>query len=231
MKYEILGGSAFPMIKFSLEKDETVKAQAGAMVAMTSDIELKGKVDGGIGKAIGRMFSGESFFMQHVTAKKRAGWVLFASAIPGGIAEIKIEEGQELSVQKNGFLAGTSGIVVSSKMQSMTKGLFSGEGFFIVRIGGSGTAFLHTYGSIHTIDIPEGENVLIDNGHLIAWDSNMKYKITKGATSWVSSVTSGEGFACRFIGPGRVLVQTRNPSGFGSWIFPYLPIPTPSSQR
>ncbi|MFH1157321.1 MAG: TIGR00266 family protein [Pseudomonadota bacterium] len=227
MKWEIIGGSAFPMLKFSLEKDESVKAQAGAMVAMNASMMLEGKVDGGIGRAIGRMFSGESFFMQHVTAKGRPGWVLFASSIPGGISEVEIEPGKELTVQKNGFLAGTPGIEVSSKVQSLTRGFLSGEGFFVLKLSGAGTAFLHTYGSIHAIDIPDGEQVLVDNGHLIAWNSDMKYSITKGAASWVSSVTSGEGFACRFTGPGRVLVQTRNPSGLGSWIFPYLPIPKP----
>ncbi|MCK5518990.1 MAG: AIM24 family protein, partial [Alphaproteobacteria bacterium] len=131
---------------------------------------------------------------------------------------------------KNGFLAGTPGIDVASKMQSLTKGILSGEGFFILKLSGTGTAFLHTYGSIYTIDIPAGEQILIDNGHLVAWSSDMKYSITKGAASWVSSVTSGEGLACRFTGPGRVLIQTRNPSGFGSWLFPYLPIPKPSSR-
>ena len=230
MKWEIIGGSAFPMLKFSLEKDENIKAQANAMVAMSSNLVLKGKVDGGIGKAIGRMFSGESFFMQHVTAKNHPGWVMFASSIPGGIADVEIKPGKELTVQKNGFLAGTPGIDVASKMQSLTKGILSGEGFFILKLSGTGTAFLHTYGSIYTIDIPAGEQILIDNGHLVAWSSDMKYSITKGAASWVSSVTSGEGLACRFTGPGRVLIQTRNPSGLGSWLFPYLPIPSPSSR-
>ncbi len=105
MKWEITGGSAFPMIKFLLDKGENVKAQSGAMVAMSEGVRLEGKADGGLGKAIGRMFSGQSFFMQHVVAETKPGWVLFASPVPGGISDVEIKPGQSLSVQKNGFLA------------------------------------------------------------------------------------------------------------------------------
>ncbi len=228
MKYDIIGGNAFPLLRFYLDAGETIKAEPGAMVAMTRDLKLLGKMDGGIGKAIARMFSGESFFMQNITAEKGAGWVLLAAAIPGEIAPVEIREGQALIVQKNGFFAGTPGIEVSTKAQSISKGLFSGEGFFVVKISGKGTAFVSTYGGIHTIDIPAGEDVLIDNGHLVAWDAAMKYEITKGASSWTSSVTAGEGLACRFFGPGRVMVQTRNPNALAQWIFPMLPIPRPT---
>ncbi len=224
MKYDIIGGSAFPMIRVYLDTGEAVKAESGAMVAMTSGLKLTGKVDGGVGRAIARMFSGESFFLQSIAAEK-PGWVLLATAMPGGITDVEVTAGQALIVQKNGFLAGTTGIQISSKVQSLARGFFGGEGFLVVKIGGEGTVFLSTYGSIYTIEIPAGEEILIDNGHLVAWDAHLKYEITKGASSWISAATSGEGLACRFTGPGRVLVQTRNPWGFGAWLFPFLPIP------
>lgn len=228
MKYDIIGGNAFPLVRFYLNEGETIKAEPGAMVAMTRDLRLVGKVDGGIGKAIARMFSGESFFMQSITAEKGPGWVLLAAAVPGEIAPVEISEGQELIVQKNGFFAGTPGIDVSTKVQSIAKGLFSGEGFFVVKISGKGTAFVSTYGAIYTIEVPKGEDVLVDNGHLVAWDAAMKYEIVKGASSWTSSLTAGEGLACRFYGPGRIMVQTRNPHALAQWIFPMLPIPRPT---
>lgn len=224
MKWDIISSEAFPLIRMYMDKGESVKAESGSMVAMTRGLKLSGKMDGGIGKAIARMFSGESFFMQNITAEE-AGWVLLATPVPGGISPIEIKEGQELTVQKSGFLAGTPKIEVSTKAQGIAKGMFSGEGFFVVKISGTGTAFLSSYGSIYTIDLPKGEDLLIDNGHLVAWDSHMKYEITKGASGWVSAVTSGEGLACRFFGPGRVLIQTRNPQAFGAWLYPFLPIP------
>jgi uncharacterized protein (TIGR00266 family) len=225
MKWEITGGSAFPLLKFTLERGEGVKSQAGSMVAISDGLKLEGKVDGGIGKALGRMFSGESFFMQHIIAGEKPGWVLLASPVPGGITDVEIKPGQELTVQKSGFLAGTQGVEVSTKVQSLARGMFGGEGLFVVKLTGAGTAFLSTYGSIQAIDIPAGEQVMVDNGHLIAWDSRMAYDITKATSSWFSAMTTGSGLVCRFTGPGRVLVQTRNPWGLGVWVYPYLPIP------
>ena len=225
MRHEFEGSNAFPVLKIHLEKGESIKAESGAMVAMSPGLKLSGKMDGGFGKAIGRMFSGESFFLQTVEATDAAGWVMLATPMPGDFGELKLDGGQEWLVQKNGFLAGEMGIEVSSKVQNLMRGMFSGEGFFVVKLRGQGSAFLSTYGAIHPIDVAEGEEVLIDNGHMVAWPANMEYEVVKGAKSWVSSVTSGEGLACRFKGPGRVLIQTRNPRDLGGWLYPYLPIP------
>lgn len=230
MRYEITGGNTFPLLKVYLDQGESIKAESGAMVAMTRDMKLVGKADGGIMKSLGRMFSGESFFLQNLSAEDGPGWALLAPAAPGEVVPVEVTEGRPLNVQKNGFLAGTPDIDVSTKVQSLAKGILSGEGLFIVKIGGRGTVFLSTYGSIYTVDLPKNETLLIDNGHLVAWDADMKYDITKGASSWFSAATSGEGFACRFHGPGRVLIQTRNPAHFGQWLFPFLPQP-PAPQR
>ncbi len=225
MKYQITNDVAFPLIRFELQEGEKVKAESGAMVAMSEGLELTGKMDGGFLRGIARKFSGESFFMQQIEAVHGSGWALLAAATPGGIATVEVGGGRELLVQKDGYLAATPDVEVSTKMQGIAKGFLSGEGFFVVKVFGEGTVFLSTYGSIHQIDIPEGETVLVDNGHLVAWDAHMKYEITKGAKGWVSSVTSGEGFACRFRGPGRVLIQTRNPQQLAGWLYPFLPIP------
>ncbi|MBI1215116.1 MAG: TIGR00266 family protein [Alphaproteobacteria bacterium] len=227
MKCEIIGDTAFPMLRAELGKGESIKAESGAMVAMSDTVHLTGKAEGGIGKALGRMLlTRESFFLQNLHAKEGPGWCLLASATPGEIAAVEVEQGRHLVVQKGGFLAGTTGIEVASKMQGLGKGLMSGEGFFVVKIGGHGTVYLATYGSIYPLTLGKGEEVVIDNGHLVAWDGDMQYKITKGAKSWMGAMfTTGEGLACRFYGPGRVLIQTRNPQQLGAWISPYIIFP------
>ena len=225
MRYEILGGDAFPVVKVYLKKNESMKAESGGMVAMSQGITLTSKMDGGIGKAIGRMFSGESFFMQSIEAEKSDGWAIISTPVPGGITPYELKKGTELLVQKNGFLAGSPGVEVSTKMQNLVRGFFSGEGFFIVKLTGEGTVFLSTYGSIYPLEVPAGEEVIVDNGHLIAWESHLSYEITKGAKGWTSAFLAGSGIACRFKGPGTVLIQSRNPWGLGQWLFPLLPIP------
>ena len=227
MRYEILGGDAFPVIKVFLKKGETMKAESGAMVAMSQGMALTSKMDGGLGKALGRMLSGESFFMQALEAEKSDGWAMLTTPVPGGITPYELKKGVELLVQKDGFVAGSQGVEVSTKMQNLVRGLFSGEGFFVVKLTGEGTVFLSTYGSIYPLEIPAGEEVIVDNGHLIAWESHLKYEITKGAKGWTSAFLSGAGIACRFQGPGTVLIQSRNPWSLGRWLFPLLPIPSP----
>ena len=224
MKYEILHEDAFPLIRCDLEKGESLKAESGAMVAMSPTLSVEGKMEGGILSGLARSFlAGEKFFFQEIVAKQGSGYVLLAHALPGGIVSVELDGSYDLRVQKDGFLAATDGVKVDTKMQNLSKGLFSGEGFFIVNISGRGTVFLSSYGAIHSIDVPAGEEMIIDNGHLVAWPAHMSYEIKKASSGWISSFTSGEGLACRFKGPGRVLIQTRNPDAFEGWIRSLLP--------
>lgn len=228
MEYTIEGGQTFPIVKVNLKSGETLKAESGAMVALSQNMELRGKVEGGLKKAIGRVFSGESFFLQSIEAAKGDGWALLSTSQLGAIGTLDLND-EEWIIQKNGFVAATQDLDITTKVQSLAKGLLSGEGFFIIRMKGTGTAFLSTYGALQYLDIPEGETVLVDNGHLVAWPAHLKYEMAKGGKGWVSSFTSGEGLACRFFGPGRVIIQTRNPKDFGQWIQQFLPPPPRSS--
>ena len=78
--------------------------------------------------------------------------------------------------------------------------------------------FLSSFGAIHSISLEAGEEVIIDNGHLVAWPDYMQYRIEKA-----SSVISGECLVCRFTGPGVILIQTRKPEAFSKWMQGMLP--------
>ena len=224
MEYEILHDEAFPLVRCDLEEGERLKAESDAMVAMSSTLSVEGKMEGGFLSGLARSFlAGEKFFFQEIVAKRGPGYVLLAHALPGGITSIELDGSYELRVQKDGFLAATEDIKVDTKMQSLGKGLLSGEGLFLVNISGEGTVFLSSYGAIHEIDIPEGEEMIIDNGHLVAWPADMEYEVKKASSGWFSSLTSGEGVVCHFQGPGTVWIQTRNPDAFEGWIRTLLP--------
>jgi len=223
MKYEVLYQGAFAMLKVHLQAGESVKAESGAMVSMSPNVDVKGTADGGIMAGLGRMLSGETFFFQELSANRGSGEVLLAPSSIGDIQAVELDGSYRLFVQKDGFLAGTSGIKVNTKMQNLSRGLLSGEGFFIIEISGSGTVFLSSYGAIHAINLEPGEERIIDNGHLVAWPDYVHYSIEKASKGWFSSITSGEALVCRFRGEGVVLIQSRNPSGFGNWIKKFLP--------
>lgn len=211
------------MVKLNLDKGEGIKAESGAMIAMSNTVDVEGKMEGGLLGGLGRMLTGESFFLQSLKANRGTGDVLLAHSVPGDIIALEMDGSVEYILQKDGFLAGSETLNISTKAQNLTKGLFSGEGFFVVRISGTGTLFVSSFGNIHPLDIPAGEEMIIDNAHLVAWPSTIQYAIEKSSSGWISSITSGEGLVCRFKGPGRVLIQTRNPAGFGAWVRQFIP--------
>lgn len=215
MKYEILYPEAFPVVECRLERGESIKAESDAMIAMSPTIDVEGRMDGGILRGLARKFlSGESLFFQELVARRGSGKVLFGHSQIGGILDVELDGSYGLMIQKDGFLASTQGIDIDTRLQNLSQGLLSGEGFFVLNAKGTGTIFVSSYGVIHPINLDDREEVIIDNGHLVAWPDYMDYKIERASNGWISSLTSGEGAVCRFRGPGVVLIQTRNPNNF-----------------
>lgn len=218
-RYEIIHGEAFPLLRYDLSYGEKLKAESDAMVAMSATVDVTGGVEGGILSGLARKFlTNEKFFFQYLTAARGPGEALLAHSQPGGIMDVALDGSYGLMVQKDGFLAATEGIELNTKMQSLGRGLFSKEGFFILRIGGKGVVFVSSYGAIHVLTLDAGQQVIVDNGHLVAWPDYMQYTIEKASNGWINSWMSGESLVCRFTGPGMILIQTRNPQGFKGWL-------------
>jgi uncharacterized protein (TIGR00266 family) len=224
MKSEILYPGAFPMVRVDLAAGETVKAESGAMVAAAPTIDVESKMEGGFLGALSRkMLTGEKFFFQTLRASRGAGEVLLAPTVPGDILILELDGVNEYMVQKDGFLAGAEGVKIESRMQSLSRGLLGGEGFFILKISGQGPLILNSFGAIHKIELRPEEEYIVDNSHLVAWTATTTYTIEKASAGWIASFTSGEGLVCRFRGPGVVYIQSRNPGGFGAWIRQFIP--------
>jgi len=224
MKFNIIYPGAFSTLEVSLDEGEAIKAESGAMITMSETVDVDSKMERGLlGGLTRKLLTGETLFFQTLTASRGQGDVLMASAYPGEIAILELDGSEEYILQKDGFLAAEESIEISTKAQNLTKGLFSGEGFFVMRVSGKGKIAISTYGGIHKISIAPGETTIIDNSHMVAWSANANYKIEKASKGWVSSFTSGEGLVCRFQGPGDVYIQTRNSPGFGSWIRQFIP--------
>ena len=225
MKSEILYPGAFPMARVELTAGESIKAESGAMVASSPTIDIESKMEGGFLGALSRKFlTGEKFFFQTLRASRGPGEVLLAPTVPGEIVMLELDGVNEYMVQKDGFLAGAEAIKLDSQMQSLSRGLLGGEGFFILKVSGKGTLLLNSFGAIHKIELRPDQEYIVDNSHLVAWSSTTSYNIERAASGWVASFTSGEGFVCRFRGPGVVYIQSRNPGTFGAWIRQFIPV-------
>lgn len=224
MNYEIMYGNAFPVVKCVLQYGESIKAESDAMICMSNTLDVEGSMDGSLlGGIARRVLAGESFFFENINAKRGPGYVILGHSAPGGIIDIELDGSYNLRVQKDGFLAATQSIKVDTTVQNLAQEIFSREGFFVLNIHGSGTLFLSSFGAIHAVNLEADEEVIIDNGHLVAWPDYMQYSIEKASSGWISSIMSGECLVCRFRGPGVVLIQTRDPDSFVKWLEGMLP--------
>lgn len=223
LSYEILYRGAYALARVDLPRGRQLKAEGDAMVAMSPTIAVEGQMTGGLLGGLGRMISGESLFLQTLSAGRGPGSVYLAPAAPGDIAALEIHPPEGLIVQRGGFLACSEGVDVGTQIQNVAQGLFSGEGFFILRASGKGLLLVESLGAIHRIDLAAGEEKIIDNGHLVAWSQSLHYNLELGNPGLVAAFTSGENIVCRFHGPGTILVQSRQPKQYGRWAAQFLP--------
>lgn len=219
MDIDILYEGAFAMARLTMKSGEQIITESGAMVAMSPTLTIEGKARGGLLKSLGRaVLTGESFFQSTITAEAD-GELLLASSTPGDI--VILETGQGWTLQKGAFLASLPTVEVKTKGQGLKKGLFGGEGFFILQAEGEGPLVVASYGAIHKKELAAGEEYVVDNGHLVAW--NCEYEIKKAASGWLNTIKSGEGFVARCKGPGTLYLQSRNLGPLARALTPFLP--------
>ena len=177
MRYEIQGDT-LPVVICYLDGGEKMITEKGAMSWMSPNMHMATSTNGGIGKAFGRMFSGESMFQNIYTAQGGPGMIAFASCFPGSILPYQISPGRELIVQKSGFLASEAGVNLSVFFQKrFGSGLFGGEGFIMQRLAGEGMVFLEFDGHVVEYDLQPGQQIIVDTGYLAAMEATCSMDI------------------------------------------------------
>lgn len=223
MRYEIQGDT-LPVVICYLENGESMITEGGAMAWMSPNMRMDTTTGGGLGKAFGRMFSGESLFQNRYTAQGGQGMIAFASSFPGSIRAFQLTPGKEYIFQKKTFLAGEAGVNISAHFQKkLGAGLFGGEGFILQKISGNGTVFAEFDGHVVEYDLKAGQKIVVDSGYLAAMDAtcDMDIQAVPGAKN---ALFGGEGlFNTVISGPGRVWLQTMPVSGVAAAVRPYIP--------
>jgi uncharacterized protein (TIGR00266 family) len=219
-------GDVDPFLHVSMRQGEKIYCESDAMVMMEAALDLKGKISGGIGAAIMRRFAnGESFFQQHIEAVRGDGDCLLAPTLPGAMQILDVGN-QQYMLSDGAFVAATSSVELKVRTQSLGNALFAQSGgFFITETSGVGQVAVSGFGGISQLEVEPGRDIIIDNSHVVAWDSALRYEIsvTTGGNSGflsnlVNSQTSGEGMVLRFSGKGKVLICSRNSTSFQAWL-------------
>lgn len=223
LKYQIEGGN-LPVVICYPESGQTICTQSGAMSWMSPNMDMQTNSGGGFKKAMGRLFSGDTIFLNEYTPIGGAGMIALASSFPGSIIPLEITPGNGIIVQKKGFLAMEKGMELSLYFQKkFKKGFFGGEGFIMQRISGYGTAFIEIDGHCKVYDLEAGQSIVIDTGYLAAMSETctMDIQTIKGVKN---IFLGGEGiFHTVVTGPGKVYIQSMPIYNTAMALAPYLP--------
>ena len=223
MDVAIRHSPSFAVARVALSPNEQLRAESGAMMATSSGVAVASSTQGGMLKGLKRsVLGGESLFVTTYTAPASGGWVDVAHHLSGDIVVMEVTPDRPLSITKGCWLASAAAVELDTKWGGF-KNLFGGEGGFLVRAAGQGTALLACYGALDTVQLDAGESITIDTGHVVAFDPAVQSQIRKVAGGVVQTLKSGEGFVFDFSGPGWVMTQSRNPSALQAWIRSIMP--------
>lgn len=222
MRYEIKG-APFPVVICSLDANETVDCQKGAMAWMSPNMSMQTRT-GGLGKMFSKAFSGESVFTNTYVAQGGTGEIAFSVNAPGMIIPYQITPGKSLVAQKNSYLASQKGVDMSLFFQKrISSGFFGGEGFIMQRFSGNGLIFLEIDGSVVEYQLMPGQSIIVDTGYLAAMEETCQISVdtVKGVGN---ALFGGEGlFNTKITGPGHVWLQTMPITSFAAQVARYIP--------
>ena len=223
MQYNIVG-QTMPAVEVVLNAGESMYTQSGGMAWMNDGIEMSTNARGGIAKGIGRMFSGESFFMANYTARRDGAMIAFASTVPGEIVPVDLTQGPGLICQKGAFLCATQGVNMNVTFtKKFSAGLFGGEGFILQETSGAGMLFLEIDGDKIVKNLAPGEVLKVDTGNVVAFEKTVSYEI-ETVKGFANIFLGGEGlFLTKLTGPGAVILQTQNFNDFAGRIARMIP--------
>jgi uncharacterized protein (TIGR00266 family) len=227
MRYSIIG-ETLPVVVCDVEAGESIITERGSMSWMSPNMKMDTSARGGIGKALGRMFSGDSIFQNKYTAMNGMGQIAFSSSFPGSIKVVNITPSEPFIVQKGGFLAATEGVELSVHFQKrLGSGFFGGEGFIMQKLSGTGTAFIEIDGHACEYELAQGQSMIVNTGYLAGMSAScsMDVQAIYGAKN---VLFGGQGIFHTVVqGPGRVVLQSMPINNLAKTLTPYIQLQQP----
>ncbi len=224
-EFEILDRPTFSYIKVLMKEGQEIKTERGSMMFMEPTLEIQTKkAEKGFLKSLKRTLAGETLLMNYIRANGN-GWLALCPPFAGDIMHIPLEQGETWQVFSGGYIGSSVNLSQSTRFQGMKRGLLSQERAFILSItadNGPGDLFIGANGSFLEWTLQPGQILNVDNGHLVAMSASVQMDI-KRVGSWKSTILSGEGVVCQMTGPGKVIIQSRNPQEFANWMYRLMP--------
>jgi uncharacterized protein (AIM24 family) len=221
-KFEYEGGDSFETVKFILKENQSVRADAGAMNYMSSDIKIK-TTTGSVMGALGRMFSGSSaFYNIFYNDTKIPREITFSGINPGSVGCFYIPKGKSFNLVSYSYLCSTPNLDISTNVR--LGGFIMGYGLTFVDISaknGSGLIWASSYGNTIEKIIEPGHSIKIDNGVLLGFEANININ-TRLIGGFTSTLFSGEGLVSEITNndsvPMRIFLQSRSKIAYIDYI-------------
>jgi len=222
MKYEIKYQPSYSLLEVELEAGERITGEAGALTYMTPniDVQTRRREQSIFGTLKTSILGGQSLFVTDFTAEGGAGKLALVAAPIGDITKLEVNIDKGWIIQKSAYLASTQEVDLDVRWEGFSRGLF-GQGLFMVKTSGDGDLFINTFGAIDRHELAAGEQLIVDNFHLVAFSDTCEYEVRKFG-NWKETILSGEGFVTHIEGPGEVYVQTKNLREFVDWLWVLL---------
>ncbi len=224
MEYKITNSSSAPIATIVLNSKDEIKLERGSMIYHESGITIEGKTNGGLLGAITKsLVSNESIFMSVAKSNRDGATIGIAPASLGAIAGLHCGEKQYI-INDGCFLACDTTIDLKiQKQKKLSTSLIGGTGgFFNMHTSGEGDILINSFGDLIAIDLNQSTPFIVDNGHVVAWESTLDTSIRVGSGTF--GFVSGEGLVVEFLGKGRLYIQTRQIQNFAYQISRFLPV-------
>ncbi|MBN1945892.1 MAG: TIGR00266 family protein [Bradymonadales bacterium] len=231
MQFELKHQPSFALLRVRLAPGESLTSEAGAMVTRSANVSMKTRLNAGTGAGFfkrilaffvalfRKILGGETMFINTFTPSQTEGEVTLAPSMAGDIAHRHLEN-ETLLLQAGAYLASSQGLNLKLKWGGL-RAMFAKEGVVFLKVSGTGDLFFSAYGGIQAI--PVNGSFIVDNGHMVAFDAGLKFKVRRAGGGFLGLFASGEGLVTEFSGTGTVYIQSRNLGSLIGWLLRLLP--------
>jgi len=197
-------------LEIQLNKEEEITAEAGALVYLKGNIEVKTTTRSGGGffkKLKVTALGGQSFFVNNYVAHEDNCFIGVTGPPIGDIVKMSIDAENGLIVHSGAYIASSTGIMLDTEWQGFKKGIF-GSGLFVLKANGEGDLFVNAYGGIIQKDLGDNEKIILDNHHLVALSENSNYRVIKFG-GLKTTMLGGEGLVTEITGTGSFIFKPK----------------------
>ncbi|AUX25107.1 hypothetical protein SOCEGT47_056500 [Sorangium cellulosum] len=218
------------LLEIRLDPGESLRAEAGAMVARSPGLSTAVRLNAGRGAGffgrlkalvialLRKLAGGETFFVNHIAAPE-AGWVWLAPPLGGRVLHVPVR-GEAVLFSAGSYLASAGDLDVTVRWGGL-RAVLARESLFFIEASGVGDLWIASHGAVEEL-VCDG-SLVVDSEHLVGFDASLTLELRSPGGGLTGLMVSGEGVVCELSGRGRVLVQARSPGALVGWLSPLLP--------